>query len=571
MQSAGSLASRLRNLVRRLAARMKEPASKSGRLTSIADLVRSDPQTWSRARAATKSGPRVLIASNVTGFQHASLLESVLAIALTLRGADVHHLMCDGALPACLKIEPHAVPDPDTIIDYEIRKPVCVGCMAVGNGHFSHLDLKQHLFSGLLNDADRAEIRDQCAKLDRAALSKLETSDGDKVGMHGLAGALRYYARAELPDGAQADDVLRRFVEAAILTTRAVSRLLDREQFDVAVFHHGIYVPQGPAGDVFRRRGIRVVNWNPSYRRSTFIFSHDDTYHYTLMNETTDIWRNLNWSDKNEIDILDYLKSRATGARDWIWFHEKPDDDVAAFSKELGLDSSKPVIGMLSNVAWDAQLHYPANAFPNMIDWVFKTFDYFAQRPDLQLLLRIHPAEIRGTVPSAQPLMQEIEARYPVLPSNIFVIAPESNISTYAAMALCDSVIIYGTKTGVELTAVGKPVVVAGEAWIRNKGLTEDAVDEASYFRLLDRLPHGKPMDSSQTTLARKYAYHFFFRRMIPVPFVTPSEGKIYGLDLDRLSSLETGTFPGLDVICDGILAAHQPFVYEAERLGLHA
>ena len=48
-------------------------------------------------------------------------------------------------------------------------------------------------------------------------------------------------------------------------------------------------------------------------------------------------------------------------------------------------------------------------------------------------------------------------------------------MSTYALMSLCNAAIIYGTKMGVELTSVGLPVIVAGEAWIRNKGLTHDA------------------------------------------------------------------------------------------------
>ncbi|KPF66598.1 hypothetical protein IP69_14835 [Bosea sp. AAP35] len=413
-------------------------------------------------------------------------------------------------------------------------------------------------------------MRKQLAGRDREALSTHRSAEGDELGMQGLAGALRYYASATLPAGPQADEVLRRFVEAAALTALAYERLLARERFDVAVFHHGIYVPQGPAGDVLRRKGVRVVNWNPSYRRSTFIFSHGDTYHHTLMTEPTAAWDSMAWSAKEEDDILSYLQSRATGTRDWIWFHEKPDNDTRRFVAELGLDIEKPIIGMLSNVAWDAQLHYPANAFPNMIAWVFETIDYFSQRPDLQLLLRIHPAEIRGTVPSAQPLLGEIEARYPTLPQNIFIIAPESNISTYAAMALCDTVLIYGTKTGVELTAVGKPVIVAGEAWIRNKALTQDAESRDDYIALLDKLPAGAMLAPQTIERARQYAYHFFFRRMVPLPFVVPAQGKIYGIDLPSIDALRPGQFPGLDVVCEGILSG-TPFIYEAERIGLHA
>jgi hypothetical protein len=533
---------------------------------TLAALLAADDPLWSKARTSA-DGPRVLIATNVTGFQHASLLESVLAAALTLRGAQVHVAVCDAMLPACLKVEQHAI-NPASILDDKLASVLCGPCQATGLHHFDALGLPVHRFSTLITTERRAEVREWVSTLRPDELALIRNGTGDKVGMQGSAGALRYFARSDLPESNVAQGVLRRFVEAAILTADAYDALLAREQFDVAVFHHGIYVPQGPAGDALRRHRVRVVNWNPSYRRSTFIFSEGDSYHYTLMEEPTAIWEGMLWSDDNAAQIADYLISRAVGTRDWIWFHENPDADVAGFAREIGLDPSRPIIGMLSNVAWDAQLHYPANAFPNMIDWVFRTIEYFAGRPDLQLLLRIHPAEIRGTVPTAQPLAEEIRRRFPALPPNVFVIPPESNVSTYAAMSLCDSVIIYGTKMGVELTAVGIPVVVAGEAWIRNKGLTLDAADAADYFRKLDTLPLGRRLDDTTRQKAMKYAYHFFFRRMIPVPFIVPTEGKIYGLALNTLRQLLPGHHPGLDVICDGILHA-APFVYPAEQLGL--
>ncbi len=46
--------------------------------------------------------------------------------------------------------------------------------------------------------------------------------------------------------------------------------------------------------------------------------------------------------------------------------------------------------------------------FANMTDWLMRTIAYFARRPDLQLLIRVHPAEITGNVPSRQPVVEEI-------------------------------------------------------------------------------------------------------------------------------------------------------------------
>jgi hypothetical protein len=263
--------------------------------------------------------------------------------------------------------------------------------------------------------------------------------------------------------------------------------------------------------------------------------------------------------------LMGYLKSRWTGTQDWIWFHEKPQFEIDEIARQIGVDFSKPCIGLLTNVVWDAQLHYPANAFPNMLEWIMATIRHFARRPELQLVIRVHPAEIRGTVRSRQLVAEEIARAFPKLPPNVFVIPPDSDVSTYAAMLQCDSVIIYGTKTGVELTSMGVPVLVAGEAWIRNKGVTLDARSAEHYFELLDQLPLGHRMEADAVRRARKYAFHFFFRRMIPLPMMAAAEGKSpFRVDIQSLDELRPGRSNGLDVICDGILSG-SPFVYPAE------
>jgi hypothetical protein len=258
---------------------------------------------------------------------------------------------------------------------------------------------------------------------------------------------------------------------------------------------------------------------------------------------------------------MQYLASRREGLFDWIVFHRPRRDDPKELAKTLGLDPATPTIGLLTNVSWDAQLHYPANAFPNMLEWLVCTCEYFATRPDLQLLIRVHPAEISGFPPSRQPILAELARRIPALAPNIFVVGPENPMSTYALMSLCNAAIIYGTKMGVELTSVGQPVIVAGEAWIRNKGLTCDASSREEYLALLARLPFAGGLDADQLARARRYAYHFFFNRMIPLPFIEPKAGyPIYRLKLERLQQLLPGASQGLDTLCDGVLSG-APFV----------
>lgn len=522
----------------------------------LSPLIGDDKALWQRQKSAARAGPKVLIATSLGGYDSGAYLESVLAVALTLRGADVHVLLCDEALPACQMAKLSRVAP----ADFARGERYCSACQSAGEGLFSPLDLPLHRYSALVSTEERQNAATIAAQQDLASVPSFKWN-GMAVGEHAHAGALRYFARGDLEGEPEAEAVLRRYLDAALLTVFAVNRLLAENPFDVVVFHHGIYVPQGLIGEVCRKRGIRVVNSNPAYRKQTFVFSHDDTYHHTMISEPVESWVTTEWTPAKDARIDEYLKSRWYGTNDWIWFHERPLQDIESIQKATGVYFSRDTVCLLTSVMWDAQLHYSSNAFSSMLEWVHATIEHYSRRPQTQLVIRVHPAEVSGAVPSRQLMVDEIARRFPVLPANVFVIGPESDISTYALAERCRATLIYNTKTGIELAARGIPVVVAGEAWIRGKGFSIDVVDKADYGRLLDTLPTER-MPPADVERARKYAYHFFFRRMIDLPFISSPAKFEFEIDVKSLSDLGPDVQKGLDVVCDGILKG-TPFVQD--------
>jgi hypothetical protein len=520
------------------------------------------PSLWASARGAAQGGPRVLMATGIGSYAHAIALESALGVALTLRGAEVHALLCDGALTACAECDASLYPDLRVFARRGPARDLCRDCRWPAERVYRQLGLRVHRYSDWLTEADRQEASRLAAETPLAEIGALRL-DGLAIGEHAHAGALRFFATGSLEGEPVAEPVLRRYLESAVLTARAARRLMETVGFSAAVFTHGIYVPWGIVGEVARQLKVKVSTWNVAYRKRRFIFSHDDTYHHTLMTEPTAHWEHLDLAPARERELMQYLTSRREGLFDWIVFHRPTKQDPQEIAAQVNLDLSRPVIGLLTNVTWDAQLHYPANAFPSMLEWLVQTCEYFARRPELQLLLRVHPGEISGFPTSRQPVLRELAKRIPTLAPNIIVVPPESGVSTYGLMSLCNAAIIYGTKMGVELTSVGIPVIVAGEAWIRNKGLTCDASSPAEYFRILEQLPFPSRLGPEQLQRARRYAYHFFFNRMIPLPFIEPKAGyPIYRLRLESLQQLLPGESQGLDTICDGILG-RGPFVLQ--------
>ena len=518
---------------------------------------------WEAAQTQSTGGQRILLSTAIGSYAHAVTLESALAAALRLRGAEPHVLLCDSALPACAECDISLYPRVNQFVQNGPAKDLCNNCYTPAFRVYASLGLHIHRMSVLITNEQKQLAADLSRSIPFKEIQSYRHNDLN-VGEHAYAGTLRFFATASLNGEPKAEAVLRRYLHAALLTMFATRRLIRDHEFTCAVFTHGIYVPWGIMGEVCRQENIRIANWNVAYRKRRFIFSHGDTYHHTLMSEPQSDWENLDLTKTRERTLLDYLASRREGLFDWIVFHRPTTRTPSRqLAEEVGINPDLPVIGLLTNVSWDAQLHYPTNAFPDMLDWLTRTCEYFEGRPDLQLLIRVHPAEISGFPPSRQPVLSELVKRLPTLAPNIVVVPPESTASTYGLMALCNAAIIYGTKMGVELTSVGLPIIVAGEAWVRNKGVTYDANSVKEYFDILDRLPFDHPVDSGRLERAKRYAYHFFFRRMVPLNFVTPRAGyPIFVLSLEQLEDLLPGATPGLDVICDGILLG-RPFTFD--------
>ncbi len=500
--------------------------------------------------------PHVLLAMNVYWEQFVNMY-AVLAASLRARGVRVSVLVNDGVLPACEKCL--LVNEASGISlhqhDYKEVKKI-----------FAPLGIELIRFSDYVTSAEQQTCTQQAQTVDLANISSYRLRD-IAIGEHALAGALRYFAKGTLENEPNAELVLRQYLAAALMTEHVMQKLLSKQKFDAVCCHHGIYIPQGIVGEVARQRQVRVVNWNVAYRERCFIFSHGDTYHHTLLSEPPSVWENIPWTAELDKTITDYLVSRHSGSKDWISFNRAPQENRQAIIQQLGIDPQKPVIALLTNVIWDAQLHYPTNIFPNMIEWVKATITYFATRPDLQLVIRIHPAELKGTIPSRQLMLTEIQQAFSQLPPNVFIIPPDSAISTYVIGELCNAAIIYGTKTGVELVSSGIPTIVAGEAWIKHKGLTIDPASLADYTAALDQLPLPGRLDSAAIERAKLYAYHFFYRRMIPVNCIQPGKSIYFTLQLNNLADILPGADAGLDIICDGIVTG-APFVYPDEQAG---
>lgn len=541
-------------------ARLAHLTKKPGVYPDWRSLMEREARDWGRARSGA-GAPRVLIATHLGLHFTANAIDSLLAVALTWRGASVDVLFCDGVLPACQMIDHVLAPSVERFSRRGPQADFCNVCYAAGRRLYEPLGLRAHDLSRHLSDLDRRAAAN-CAA--RRAAGPLAPAPGVPLEEHAFAGALRFFGRSSLPDTGLARAVLARYLAAAELADLGAQRLLAREKYDVVVTHHGIYVPQGAMADAARRAGARLIAWHASYRRGRVIFEHGDTYHRTMIAEPASRWATRALSAQQEEALDAYLASRATGAQDWITFQRAAPQSRTALEKALGLSFAKPTAVLIGNVAWDARLHYASSAYGEMIEWAIDTAKWFAARTHLQLIIRCHPGEVISSPRAQDRLDEAVRGALGAECPNIFIVPPESDLNTYAIARSARVALVYNTKMGVELAARGMPVIVTGDAWIRGKGFSHDASSPADYIALLQKIPEIRRLTEQQTMMARRYAYHFFFRRCIPVDCLDTRQGwPLCGLAGDAAQRSRPGLDRGLDAICRGILE-QAPFEYEA-------
>lgn len=183
----------------------------------------------------------------------------------------------------------------------------------------------------------------------------------------------------------------------------------------------------------------------------------------------------------------------------------------------LGLDN-RPVVLLPTNVLGDSATLGLTVFSRSMSEWLQRVLLYLANRPEVQVIVRIHPAETWTVGPSVAEIIRQV---LPELPPHIHLIGPQEKINTYDLMEIANLALVYTTTAGLEMATRGIPVLVSGRAHYRGKGFTLEADSWEEYFAKLDMALKNAParLTPEQVEQAWNYAYTFFCEYPRPFPW----------------------------------------------------
>ena len=300
---------------------------------------------------------------------------------------------------------------------------------------------------------------------------------------------------------------------------RAALAFLQAEQPDVVLIPNGTITELGAVYRVARHLGIRTVTYEFNDQREQIWIAQDDE---VMRQRTDDLWKvrgnqKLTTDQRNLIEELESArmggKAFGKSIRKWQDVETVGGEQLR---KNLGLDE-RPIFLLATNVLGDS-LTLGRNTFAkSMAAWIAETVRFLAGKPEVQLVMRVHPGE---RLTHGRSMIDVVNDALPSIPEHIHVIGPMEKVNTYDLMDIASLGLVYTTTTGLEMSMSGIQVVVCGDTHYRKRGFTRDPQDWGEYYDILETaIKKSERLSQKQIEIAWEYAYRFFFEYPLPFPW----------------------------------------------------
>lgn len=473
-------------------------------------------------------------------------ISSVIATALRLRGVSVHLVMCDSAFIGCIRRE-----NTDNIPVSQWSN-LCASCIKSYQKEIDSFLLPYSRIGSYVSSLKRQFLRQiaDSTPLDEVFIYRYKSID---VGRLASSSIVRFYkGKTEDWD----ERVVREYFYSALVTTEAAINAYKILQPDYVFMSQTFYADWGPVLSLAVRKKIPVTILTSGYLPSCFYFSTVRNIKEIDSHRISDVtWEKIQKRKINKQQIKtvqDYIQTRyQKGFASDITINSNFQQKEQLI-KFFNFPVKRPLWCLFTHINWDEVFNYTPMAYQTVNEWVLESIRYMIHMKDVNWIIKIHPAEVNEK--SSYTVGSYIRATFSTLPAHVQVISADEHINTLSLLSAVDGGISICGTVGLELSTMGKPVILAGLAHYGHKGFTHDAYRVKKYLQLLKSAHKISPLTKQQIYKAQAYAYSYFIERQIPLDVYSMHNNTRGSLDLTKVSKLLPGKDPAIDMACDQIL-----------------
>ena len=498
-----------------------------------------------RSGDTDEQGPSVAFFTVRGWFAHIAT-EMLLAKALADRGYAPTFFLCGGVLPQC-DFSPPSDPHP--------TRPLCWRCTSFPNRLLEQVNLPLNTANDFVDVRTASqEARSKVAKADSEELFDFQYA-GMPLGRYVIPSVRRTLLKGQVGTDEHSQETMRSFVASACVMADVATKFMDRHDPDVVVMSNGLFYAERILLQVARNRDCRVITYERGILPNTIILNVGEPVVPFNVDPYWELQRTQALSKTECAQLQTELNRREGGDLGVPQLWLEMETGASQLRRRLGLSEDAPTTILFTNILWDTAVFERDRAFDGMLAWVIETIEVFRDLPDQQLVIRIHPAELRLPMEESKDRVEDrIAEQVSELPDNVRLVRPDDPASSYTLMELANRIMTYTSTIGLEAAVRGKRVIVAGDVHYARRGFTVDIEERHTFFELLASNETFEPLTSEELELANRYAYAFFFRFMRPFRGFKDRGRHDRELVATSPEDLAPGSDPVLDEICDLIV-----------------
>lgn len=347
------------------------------------------------------------------------------------------------------------------------------------------------------------------------------------------------------------------YLYSGLLAATSFSRLLEEEKPDFMLLFNGRMGPMRTALELGKRQGVRAL-----VEERGFVPGHLTLFENTHCIDGRALaaaWKK--WADVplsgEEIEALGrFLEARWRGQKESISYIISA-EDAEETRAALRLDPERPVWALFtSNLDETVANGLADGVFESHDAWILASVAFARRRPDIQLVIRVHPNS--GSRRSFSRNEQELafyDALGRGLPGNVTLVRSDDALNSYNLAAIADVGLTWHSTIGLEMAALGKPVIRCGSPEINVHPFLPAPAEVEDFDRILDTLAAGRgPEPLLLARAAWRFAYLAYFRESFAFPLVKQSDWYMGDMNFESLDSLAPGRDAMLDRICEHVM-----------------
>ena len=352
---------------------------------------------------------------------------------------------------------------------------------------------------------------------------------GCRCGKNAVSSALRGLRTGTLDlDSPAARQILVSRLASAMASASAAGAILRQLRPDLMLCFDAEYTPGVELFDNCMEHGVDVVTYREGHKNDTLILKRysrriRDQNPVSLSDESWEVVRTMPWDDARRNALRkefhdDYASGNWYGVAG-TQFNTRI-EDAAAIRRRLGVSADRKTAFIFPHIPWDAAFRWGRDLFGSYEEWLIATARAACLNDRVNWVIKIHPANIGKLLKGKYQEPAETVAlreRLGELPPHVFLIPPDSDISTYSLFPLMDYCVTVRGTIGIEAATLGIPVITAGTGRYEGKGFTIDPASREQYLDRIARIQEIAPLSAAERELAERFAYGIFLLRPFPV------------------------------------------------------